>query len=114
MKMMRLITIVGAVALTTSLILGTSAPAFALSGGASRGNAAAAQYTSPSGGNHPVTLGVAGTSGGGPGAAGAPAPITTAGALPFTGYALVSVAAAGLCLLSAGVAVRRRTGTSRG
>jgi hypothetical protein len=77
------------VSLVTMWALAAPSTTLALSGSSSSGNAASAQYLQP-GHRTRVTT-------------------TVEGNLPFTGYAVLSVFAIGLCLASGGVLVRART-----
>jgi len=103
-------------AVTAAVVIGCG-PALALSGSSGHGSASAAQYK-PAGSGHGVTLGASGhsgasgtgvssgSSGGGTGGTGD----AGGSGLPFTGYALLAASGIGLCLLSVGLMVRRRTG----
>ena len=98
--------LVGIVAV--SALLALPAPAGAISGDASDGSAAVAQY--PVAG-HSGTLGDktgGGTNPGGNNAAAHGATSAAGGGLPFTGFAILFLAGFGVLSLSAGVAIRRR------
>ncbi len=110
--------VVGAV--TAAVVIGCG-PALALSGSSGHGSASVAQYK-PAGSGRGITLGASGhggpsgaggspgSSGGGTGGTGGAGGSGSASGLPFTGYALLIAGGIGLCLLSVGLMVRRRTG----
>lgn len=86
-----------------AVLLVAAPAALALSGNSASGNAAAAQYSptannqaSRSNGSTPTTT-----------------PQTSTASLPFTGYALLTALGIGVCLLSVGAVLRRRSGDTR-
>ena len=86
-----------AVLLVASVFAMTAAPAMAISGSASQGNVAEAEYPPPKVADTDTVSG--GGSGDGDG-------------IPFSGFALVTLAGLGLLTLTGGFALRRASRTS--